>query len=282
MDWSVLVTKCYRSRVAVLSFVAVIIIAAVALCWPLFSNFEANRAGYISGALSWGRGCGAKISTSAQERLKYYQQGNAASFTAGFALGRKQLLEQMRDTAGYANACRLFVDRYARASETAMLIATPLELTEFEWPFWPIVLLTAWLLLRSLVSTLRQPRILPPMSTLKSWPRALSLLCLTVAAACVAAVALQLSPNGLHWGYYSADPRRETLLATVSLGFSPIAIFGVLYGLVRWMIRRGVPHESKRNRLGRPLGNVVAQTRWKDARGAVPPRRDIGKPRRSW
>src|SRR6516162_4720584 len=131
MDWSVLVTKCYRSRVAVLSFVAVIIIAAVALCWPLFSNFEANRAGYISGALSWGRGCGAKISTSAQERLKYYQQGNAASFTAGFALGRKQLLEQMRDTAGYANACRLFVDRYARASETALLIAFPSGLTQF-------------------------------------------------------------------------------------------------------------------------------------------------------
>jgi hypothetical protein len=120
------------------------------------------------------------------------------------------------------------------------------------------------------------------MSTMKNWPRALSLICLTVAAACVAAVALQFTPNGLLWGYYSADPRRETLLATVSLGFSPIAIFGALYGLLGWIIRRGVPHESKRNRLGRPLGNVVAQPHREDARGAVPPRRDIGKPRRSW
>jgi hypothetical protein len=122
-------------------------------------------------------------------------------------------------------------------------------------------------------------------STLKYWPRAFSLLCLTVAAACVVVVALQLSPNGLRWGYYSANLRRETLLATVSLGFSPIAIFGALYGLVRWIIRRGVPHESKRNRLGasyRPIHNVVAQTRRNDARGTVPSRRDFGKPRRSW
>jgi hypothetical protein len=156
MDWSALVTKCYRNRIAVLSFVAVVITAAFTLCGPLFSNFEANRAGYISAVLSWGQGCGVKISPSAQERLKYYQQGNAASFTAGFAIGRKQLLEQMRDAAGYANTCRLFVDRYACASETAMLIAFPLELTEYEWPFWLIILLTAWLLLRSLVSTLQQ------------------------------------------------------------------------------------------------------------------------------
>ena len=239
MDWSVLVTKCYRSRVAVLSFVAVVIIAAVALCWPLFSNFEANRAGYISGVLSWGKGCGAKISTSAQERLKYYQQGNAASFTAGFALGRKQPLQQMRDAAGYANACRLFVGRYARASETALLIAFPLWLPQFEWPFWLIVLLTVWLLLRSLVSTLRQPRILPSMSTIKNWPRALSLLCLTVSAACVAAVVLQFPRSGLLSGYSSADPRRETLLATVLFGFAPIATLGALYGLLRWIIRRG-------------------------------------------
>ena len=155
----------------------------------------------------------------------------------------------MRDAAGYANTCRLFVGRYARASETALLIAFPSDLTEFEWPFWLIVLLTAWLLLRSLVSTLRQPRILPSMITLKNRPRALALLCLAVAVACVAVVALQLSPNGLHWGYYSADPRRETLLATVSLGFSPLAIFRALYGLVRYFIRWGVPHKPMRNRI---------------------------------
>jgi hypothetical protein len=282
MDWSASVTKRYRNRIAVLSFVALIIIATAAVCWPLFSSFEANRAGYISGVLSWGKGCGAKISPPARERLKYFQQGDAASFTAGFALGRKQLLEQMRDAAGYANTCRLFVDRYARVSETALLIAFPSDLTEFEWPFWLIVLLTAWLLLRSLVSTLRQPRILPSSSTMKNWPRALSLLCLTVSTACVAAVALQFSRNGLLGGYYSADPRRETLLATVSLGFGPTATFAALYGLLRWVIRRGVSREPARNRLGHPLGNVVAQPRRVDARGAVSTRRNIGKPQRSW
>jgi len=153
MHWFALATKRYRNRIAVPSFLVLVAIAGIALGWPFFSSFEAYRAGYISGVLRLGKSCGAKISPSAQERLQHYQQlGNVASFTAGFALGRKQL-EQTRDT----NTCRLLVDRYARASETPLLIAFPSESSEFEWPLWLIVLLTGWLLLRTLVSTFRRP-----------------------------------------------------------------------------------------------------------------------------
>jgi hypothetical protein len=265
------VTRCYRRRIAVPSFVVLVAIAAIALGWPLFSNFEAHRAGYISGVLRWGKGCGAETSPSAQERLKHYQQqGNAASFTAGFALGRKQL-EQTRDAAGYATTCRLFVDRYARASETPLLIAFPSELSEVEWPFWLFVLLTGWLLLRSLVSTFRKPRILPSSSAMKNWPRVLSLLCLGVSVACVAAIVLQFPPDGLgnYRGYFWTDTRRETLLPTVLLGFGPLAAFIALYAPLRWIIRRGVRREWERNRIGPPVDNVAVQPRRDYAREAA-------------
>jgi hypothetical protein len=288
MDWSALVLKCYRNRIAVLSFVALITIAAITLGWPLFSNFEAHRAGYISGVLSWGKSCGAKISPSARERLKYYQQqGNVTSFTPGFALGRKQLLEQMRDAAGYANTCRRFVDRYARASETAMLIAFPSDLSEFEWPFWLIVLLTAWLLLRSLVSTLRQPGILPSLSTMKNWLRVLSLLCLTVSAACVVAVALQFPPDelGHYWGYYWTNTRGQTLLAVLT-GFAPlvtcIALFGlsrwIIHGFSRWIIRRKARRKWKGNRIEPPIRKIRAQSSRDDAMGAAPAAHRLRRP----
>ena len=280
MDWSLLVTKCYRSRIAVLSFVAVVIIAAVALCWPLFSNFEANRAGYISGVLSWGKGCGATISLSAQERLKYYQQqGNVTSFTAGFALGRKQLLEQMHDAAGYANTCRRFVDRYARASETAMLIAFSSDLSEFEWPFWRIVLLTVWLLLRSLVSALRQPTILPSLSTMKNWPRALFLLCVTVSAASVAAVALQFPPDELwhYWGYFWTDTRGQTLLAVLA-GFAPLVTCIALFGFFRWIIGRKARRKWKRKRIEPSIGKIMPQASRDDAIGATPAAHRLRRP----
>ena len=280
MDWSALVLKRYRYRIAVPSFVALITIAAIGLGWPLFSNFEAHRAGYISGVLSWGKSCGAKISPSAQERLKYYQQqGNVTSFTAGFALGRKKLLEQMRDAAGYTNACRRFVDRYAGASETAMLIAFPSDLLEFEWPFWLIVLLTAWLLLRSLVSTLRQPRILTSLSTMKNWLSALSLLCLTVSAACVVAVALQFPPDelGHYWVSYWTDTRGQTLLAVLT-GFVPLVTCIALVGFSRWIIRRTARRKWKGNRIEPPIRNIMAQSSRHDGMGAAPAAHRLRRP----
>jgi hypothetical protein len=236
----------------------------------LFSNFEANRAGYISGLLSWGQGCGVKISPSAQERLKYYQQGNAASFMAGFALGRKQLLEQMRDAAGYADTCLLYVDHYARASETALLIAFPSKLSEVEWPFWLLVLLTAWLFLRSLVSTFLQPEFLPSLSTMKNWRRVLTLLCLAVSVACVAAIALQVPLDGLNWGYYATDPQRETLLATALFGLGPLATCISLFGISRWVIGHKARRKREPDRIEPLLGKVTAQAPRYDAMEAVP------------
>ena len=257
MIWSALVTRRYRRRIAVPSFVVLVAFAAIALGWHLFANFEAHRAGYISGLLRWGKGCGVETSPSAQERLKYYQQqGNAASFTAGFAVGKKQL-EKSRD----AGTCRLLVDPYARASETPLLIAYPSDLSEVDWPFWLFVLLTGWLLLRSLVSIFRKPRILPPSSAMKSWRRVLCLLCLVVSVACVAAIVLQFPPDGLgnYRGYFWTDTRPETLLPTVLLGFGPLAAFIALSAPLRWIIGRAVRRE--RNRIGPPLDNVAVQPR---------------------
>jgi hypothetical protein len=268
MDRSGLGTKRYRNRIAVASFVALV---AIALGWPWFSNFEAHRAGYISAVLSWGKGCGAKISPSAQERLKHYQQqGDAASFKVGFALGRKQLLEQMRDAAGYADTCLLYVDHYARASETALLIAFPSKLSEVEWPFWLLVLLTAWLFLRSLVSTFRQPGILPSLSTMKNWRRVLSLLCLAVSVACVAAIALQVPLDGLNWEYYATDPQRETLLATALFGLGPLATCFALFGVSRWVIGHKARRKREPDRIEPLLGKVTAQAPRYDAMEAVP------------
>jgi hypothetical protein len=271
MGWSALVTRHSRRRIAVPSFIVLVAIAGVALGWSLFSNFEAHRAGYISGVLRWAKGCGVETSPAAQERLKHYQQqGNAASFTAGFALGRKQL-EQTRDAAGYATACRLLVAQYARASETPLLIALPSELSEVEWPFWLFVLLTGWLLLRSLVSTLRKPRILPSSSTMKNWPRVLSLLCLGVSIACVAAIVLQFPPDGFesYRRYFWTDTRRETLLPTMLVGFGPLAAFIALYAPLKWIIRRRVQRESS-NRIRPPVENVAVQPRQDLAREAAP------------
>jgi hypothetical protein len=275
MGWSALETRRYRRRIAVPSFVVLVAVAGVAFGWPLFSNFEAHRAGYISGVLRWAKGCGAETSPAAQERLQHYQQqGNAASFTAGFALGRKQL-EQTRDAAGYATACRLLVAQYARASETPLLIALPSELSEVEWPFWLFVLLTGWLLLRSFVSTLRKPRILPSSSAMQSWPRVLSLLCLGVSIACVAAIVLQFPPDGLerYRGYFWTDTRRETLLPTMLVGFGPLAAFIALYAPLRWIIRRRVQREPGRNSIRPPVENVAVQPRLDHARAA--PQGDI-------
>jgi hypothetical protein len=273
MNRSALVPKRYRHRIVVPSFVVLVAITIIALGWHLISNFEVHRAGYIFGVLKSGKDCGPKISSSAQERLKYYQQqGDTASFAAGLALGKKQL-EETRGVTGYANTCRLFVDRYAQASETPLLIAFPLELSEFEWPFWLLVLLTAWLLLRSLVSTLHS-RILPSLSTMKSWPRVIFLLCLGVSIACVAAVGLQFPPDGLqlYRGYFWTGTRQEALLPTLLLGFGPLATFIALYVPLRWVIRRATRREPERNRIGRPVDNVVAQPRPDYAREVAPQR----------
>jgi hypothetical protein len=267
MGWSALVTRRYRRRIAVPSFVVLVAIAGVALGRPLFSDFEAHRAGYISGVLRWAKGCGAETSPAAQERLKHYQQrGNAASFTAGFALGRKQL-EQTRD----ATACRLLVAQYVHAAETPLLIALPSELSEVEWPFWLLVLLTGWLLLRSLVSTLRKPRILPSSGAMKNWPRVLSLLCLGVSIAGVAAMVLQFPPAGLesYRRYFWTDTRQETLLPTMLVGFGPLAAFIALYAPLRWIIRRRVRRESS-NRIRPPVENVAVQPPQDYAREAAP------------
>lgn len=265
MGWSALVTRHYRRRIVVPSLVVLVAIAGVALGWSLFSNFEAHRAGYISGVLRWAKGCGVETSPAAQARLKHYQQqGNAASFTAGFALGRKQL-EQTRD------ACRLLVAQYARASETPLLIALPSELSEVEWPFWLFVLLTGWLLPRSLVSTLRKPGILPPSSAMKNWPRVLSLLCLGVSIACVAAIVLQFPPDGFesYRRYFWTDTRRETLLPTMLVGFGPLAAFIALYAPLKWIIRRRVQRESS-NRIRLPVEYVAVQPPQGFAREAAP------------
>src|SRR5262249_30120379 len=144
-------------------------------------------------------------------------------------------------------------------------IAFPWEPSEFEWPFWLVVLLTAWLVWRALASCFRQPGILPSLSTMMNWPRVLLLLCLTVSAACVAAVVLQLPSDwlGIYRGYHWTDTRRKTLLATVLFGFGPLLIFLALYGPSRWIIRR-----KARNRT-EPIGNIVAQTPRDEAKGAV-------------
>jgi len=271
MGWSALVTRRYRHRMAVASRVVLVAIAGVALGWPLFSNVEAHRAGYISGVLRSAKGCGAETSPAAQERLKHYQQrGNAASFTAGFALGRKQL-EQARDAEGYATACRVLVAQYARASETPLLIALPSELSDVEWPFWLFVLLTGWLLLRSLVSTLRKPQILPTSSAMKNWPRVLTLLCLGVSMACVAAIVLQFPPDGLesYRRYFWTDTRRETLLPTMLVGFGPLAAFIALYAPLRWIIRRRVRDEPS-NRMRPPVEDLAVQPPQDYARVAAP------------
>jgi hypothetical protein len=267
MNRSGLGTKRYRSRIAVASLVALF---AIALGWHWFSDFEAHRAGYISAVLSWGRGCGAKISPSAQERLKYYQQqGEAGSFNAGFALGRKQLLEHMHDPAGYADACLLYVDHYAHASETALLIALPSKLSEVEWPLWLMVLLTAWLLLRSLVSTFRQPGVLPSLSTMKNWRRVLSLLCLAVSVGCVAAIALEAPLDGFG-GYYATDPQRETLFATALFGLGPLATCIALFGVSRWVIGHKARRKREPDRIEPPIGEVMAQAPRYEAMEAAP------------
>jgi hypothetical protein len=141
------------------------------------------------------------------------------------------------------------------------LISFPWELSEFEWPFWLVVLLTAWLVWRSFASRVRQPGILPSLSTMTSWPRVLFLLSLAVSVACVAAVVLQFPPNGLglYRGYYWTDTRRETLLATVLLGFGPLVTFIALYAPLRWIIRHKARREWARNRTEAAIGHIVVQ-----------------------
>jgi hypothetical protein len=266
---SALVTKYYRHRVVVPSLIVLVAITVIALGWHLFSNVEAHRAGYILGVLRSGNDCGARISSSAQERLSHYQQhGNVASFAAGLALGRKQL-EQARNAADHASICRQFVDRYVQASETPLLIAVP-SLSQLEWPFWLLVLLTAWLLLRSLVRTFN-PRLLPSLSAMKNWPRVIFLLCLCVSVACVAAIVLQFPPDGLHLyrGYFWTGTRREALFPTMLLGFGPLTTFIAVYVPARGIIRRSVRRERERNRIATPADKVVVQPRPDHARESV-------------
>jgi len=153
MYWATLVGGRYRAAIPAIIVVIAIVIAAG---WPFFSNFEAHRAGYISGVLKAGSlSCGTKISTSAQERLQYYMQADVVAFTAGSTAGAT-LVEKTRQAAGFTNLCRLLVERYARGAERPLLMAFPSELTETQWPLLLVAVSAVLLLLLVLRPAIRQ------------------------------------------------------------------------------------------------------------------------------
>ena len=185
-------TLVWRRYRAAIPAIAIVLAIAIAAAWPFFSNFEAHRAGYISGVLKRGFGCGTKISASAQERLQHYMQANVVAFTAGSTAGATQV-DKTREAVGSANMCRLLVERYARAAERPLLIASPSELTETQWP---LLLVSVFALL--LLLLLFRPAIRQRMSLVVTWPRVLFGSWLLVAASWAVFVAIEASGNWPH------------------------------------------------------------------------------------